>query len=1576
MVRSPESAIEPVTTQRAYTLRLRGVDPNDTAWRDALWATHEAINKGAKAFGDWLLTLRGGLSHELAEAQVVEAKAGTKTKRNPTDAERMGRRILLALSWLSVESAPSDDADARRHFLVACGKDARKTTESALHNSELALRLALQSILRKRCVRDNDIGDPGLDPEQQKETWLGHCGPSFAARIRVDAAWVNRSDMFDAMTNGWDENAARGDAHTLISFVLGDDLLVLPTPTKSTKKQADAEDPETDEAEARQAAVKASSKGAGQRTRHPFSHLLGEGKPFGKPTRKLVLREKWQENLRPRVESSGIPVPTVDRKKKKDKDNGPAHTELLREMFSKSASRVAQIVTKQRQQEADRLARKEADKELREMEADDTYDTVLAALRSYSDEYARSSGSADAFVLRPRQISGWSRVMTRWAAINESDPEAACAARIEAVKTLQDEDEDKKFGDANLFFRLAEDRYKDVWWPDGKQPDSTILERYVKGVKARSDSERLRVAAYRHPDAFRNPIFCQFGVSRPAIHFRRLRAFTKDAAGNDPRAVGMLLWHPSLKAARLTIMHAVSRRVEHEIGSACDAAQTGAANWPEVPRRGRLGAAAAGLTRADAPSRVAGVFDLREIRSRATDDKGEGDNEPDIGKLKEPKWNGTLSARRRDLEAIRADVDSGDPRRVQRAQRLRNQLRWTLTVSMEMEGLGPWPRFVTESGDQSPFTRTVRKDEPKDKKDYTKGLKRRKGDTYLDAIGWPWDELNKPLIEKPAEKRKPDEPPSLIVDTKATRGDKACLILSRVPSLRILSLDLGHRFAAACAMWESLSAAAMKKEIAGRSITLGGTGESDLFLHTRHTDPKTGKERTTIYRRIGDDALADRSANPAPWARLERQFLIKLQGEERPARMASTEERESVARLEGDLHNARSDKNPLPWQVDELMSETVRTLRLALRKHGDAARLAFGFASDHKLMPGSRKFWFHKPQDDDREPTNDAEKKNRERAVRHREYLQDLLSLWHDLAISPRWHDDEALHRWNEDVRPLIERATFTEPPALTGDDAADTKKIKRRQEQTERWKKVWETLHAPLARRSEEDEDLDRAERKAEREAVRSLLVPVAEALRGETHKRVSLSTWWKGRWEADDKAWPKRLKGIRRWLMPRGLRARRNESSEQTKARRDRLGAAMNVGGLSLTRLATLTEFRRQVQVGYFTRLKPDGTKAEIGEKFAQRTLEAIDRMREQRVKQIASRIVEAALGVGRHTPAKGKQRDAKRPQIQKDPPCHAIVIENLRNYRFTETQPRRENKALMSWSAGKVRKYLEEGCQLHGLHLREVMPNYTSRQCSRTGLPGMRCADVPVWDFLTKPWWRKRVEDAKERKAKPTRDKPFDAEAKMLVALDELWPEPKTMNKEALPDYERKAKAAKPLRLIARGGDLFVAALPGRTEPAAERRGTRGATQADLNAAANIGLRALLDPDFPGKWWYIPCFEDKSDGTAMPRADKVRGSACFGPEPMKPEQFGSLSSPKNKENGQGTQVKRKGKGDSEAKETTNYWRDVGAGSLRPASDDGFWLSTPGYWRWVRTRTVAALWAANGLTAESPELVPDPEA
>jgi len=116
------------TTQRAYTLRLDGNEVDDRSWRDRLWSTHETVNAAAKAFGDWLLTLRGGLDQEPGDGAV-------------------GHRVLLALSWLSVESERG--APPKRYRV-----DRAATID------------ALREILRRRGV-----------PDQEVAAWVHECTP-------------------------------------------------------------------------------------------------------------------------------------------------------------------------------------------------------------------------------------------------------------------------------------------------------------------------------------------------------------------------------------------------------------------------------------------------------------------------------------------------------------------------------------------------------------------------------------------------------------------------------------------------------------------------------------------------------------------------------------------------------------------------------------------------------------------------------------------------------------------------------------------------------------------------------------------------------------------------------------------------------------------------------------------------------------------------------------------------------------------------------------------------------------------------------------------------------------------------------------------------------------------------------------------------------------------------------------------------------------------------------------------------------------------------------------------------------
>ncbi len=187
----------PTITQRAYTLRLRGANPKDVGWRKALWQTHEAVNKGANVFGDWLLTLRGGLDHTLADTKGKGGKE--KPAHDPTDEERKARRVLLALSWLSVES----ERGAPEPYIVASGKDAAKERNKKVIQ-------ALGEILEKRGLSETDIAQ-----------WKNDCSASLSAAIRDDAVWINRSQAFDEAVQSVGGSLTREEAWDMLERFFG-----------------------------------------------------------------------------------------------------------------------------------------------------------------------------------------------------------------------------------------------------------------------------------------------------------------------------------------------------------------------------------------------------------------------------------------------------------------------------------------------------------------------------------------------------------------------------------------------------------------------------------------------------------------------------------------------------------------------------------------------------------------------------------------------------------------------------------------------------------------------------------------------------------------------------------------------------------------------------------------------------------------------------------------------------------------------------------------------------------------------------------------------------------------------------------------------------------------------------------------------------------------------------------------------------------------------------------------------------------------------------------------------------------
>lgn len=171
--------------------------------------------------------------------------------------------------------------------------------------------------------------------------------------------------------------------------------------------------------------------------------------------------------------------------------------------------------------------------------------------------------------------------------------------------------------------------------------------------------------------------------------------------------------------------------------------------------------------------------------------------------------------------------------------------------------------------------------------------------------------------------------------------------------------------------------------------------------------------------------------------------------------------------------------------------------------------------------------------------------------------------------------------------------------------------------------------------------------------------------------------------------------------------------------------------------------------------------------------------------------------------------------------------------------------------------------------------------------------------------------------------------NARERYLCNLNERW-----MGKTATEWTE-----AGVVRIPVSGGEIFVSADPGSSA-------ARG-LQADLNAAANIGLRALIDPDWPGKWWYVPC----NTANFRPAIDKVDGCTV-----VKPDQ--ALRHAAQEPGGDIAQGKKKVRERSggKSKEIVNLWRDISAFPLANG-EPGEWRDYTGYWNSVQCRVIGVL-------------------
>jgi len=1325
-------------TTRAYTIKLSG----EGDWRSHIWSTHVAVNRGAWAWGEWLLTLRGGLPASLAD-------------------EHPERRVLLALSWLTVESPAT---------LVSAPIVAR-AGDSDCANKVLQ---AFEGILAHQGVSD-------------AESWRAACEPTLKARIRDDAVWVNRHAAFLAakdslgcpigMNEIWDvlgrffgsiesyfalpkreeeeasSKASEDKTKELVKEALGwlcdrfgdddkgadfsglsDAYFKL---SKSINAQAVSSGHELVAAIAQVFECNVnlegvlgcfSGSGHKSKTRNSIKKFAkqaklsedqineltsiatkdGEecGKKVGKKSHHL-----WSDAILKEVENrSGV----VYRSGNGSKPNRSEYSVLVDHAARKL--KVAHSWIKRA--EVSRL----------EFQAEASKDVPAAAkewLDQFCEDRTSETGGQQDYVIHKRALDGWEKVVRAW---EELGDQGLHQVRIAAARQMQaDMEEGEKLGDMTLFERLASDDARCVWQNKDRKADSQILKDYSAMQVARHNQQRFKVPAYRHPDPLRNPIYVDFGNSRWSISYSALKAAQDrprlqqklataktDATRSKLRA--QLDESPDLRCVTLGLwtgdrvesvpLHWQAKRLWRDL----DLDHFDHPGEATVTRADRLGRAMQDVPKGGVS--VAEVFSAQD-------------------------WNGRLQAPREQLDRL-ADLvygKTGDFRNgadygklellsaLPQAAKQFGHLRWFLTTSAKLKPSGPWWKLV-EAG-------------------LPAGIEYKKGRSgyYLNH------QLN------------------------SGRKGRALLHLAGIPGLRILSFDLGHRYGASCAVWETLSQESLQAEIASHEVISGSLEVSALYLHTLRHDER-GKPRRTIYRRTAADM----------WARLDRQFVIRLQGEDRAARWAIAEEMAGFTAFRKFLGiTSLAEFGIEKMRVDELQYEAVREARYGLRRMGDVARIAYAMSAKNKPLSGSR---------DSADFTGD------ERAI----YVAEGLARWQQLA---RQGNGWAAERWQ---RYIVDRLGAETLPETANDGAAVAGK--------RGIKKSVEAL-VPVARKLVECAELD-----------------------------AELNRLWSGYYRELEIEWKEHLRWLRRMILPR-----KGEFKQG------------NVGGLSVQRLQTIRGLY-EVLRAFRMRPEPDDLRKNVPApgheslaRFGRRILEKLEQLREQRIKQLASRIVEAALGAGRAKTSRG--RDRKRPDICLDKSCHAVVAENLERYQPEETRLRKENRRLMDWAARNVRKFIVEGCELNGLHFAEVSPAYTSQQDSRTGAPGVRCEDIPA-EVVSAAINR---DSSSLRSLKQKRHAEWLSGEMQKLPSEERDCTPRHRILRAIRDHQINYQK-NTVRVLRRGGELFVSLST--SSPAS------GGLQADLNAAANIGLKGLMHPDFIGSWWYV--LVDKESGKPVP--EKLKG------------------------------------------------------------------------------------------------------
>lgn len=318
----------------------------------------------------------------------------------------------------------------------------------------------------------------------------------------------------------------------------------------------------------------------------------------------------------------------------------------------------------------------------------------------------------------------------------------------------------------------------------------------------------------------------------------------------------------------------------------------------------------------------------------------------------------------------------------------------------------------------------------------------------------------------------------------------------------------------------------------------------------------------------------------------------------------------------------------------------------------------------------------------------------------------------------------------------------------------------------------------------------------------------------------------------------------------------------------------------GLSIERIEQVEELRKRCQsLNQMLRRNigcaPKASRDESIPDPCETILAKLEEIKEQRRNQTAHMILAQALGLTLVKPSEPKDdadarlREAKdshgeyvKADIKGQPVAPEngnqwrgtvdfIVIEDLSRYRTSQGRAPRENSRLMKWCHRAIRDKLKQMCEPFGLPLVETPAAYSSRFCSRTGVAGFRATELSG-DPLQEPKWRWRVR--KPAEGKEETDKQIERREQWEALFEQV--------KKANEDAKSKGLPARTLLAPDAGGSIFI---PISRLSAGHERKAKGdpvvrfepvtleenqskepkLIHADINAAVNLGLRAVADP-----------------------------------------------------------------------------------------------------------------------------------